>query len=124
MQLKAVVLPAPFGPISPTISYSLTSRLKSWSACRPPKRIDRSRTSSTDTGALHSAGAVVLRVQESVHVEGLAPRPVEERPQLLPEAAGELHDRQQQAEGPEDAHGVLREVGLGVGAAEGQQPDQ
>src|SRR2546421_428019 len=48
MQLKAVVLPAPFGPISPTISHSLTAIEKSWSACSPPKRMPTSRTSSTD----------------------------------------------------------------------------
>src|SRR5690349_1951397 len=62
MQLKAVVFPAPLGPIRPTISNSLTSRLTSSSACSPPKRMDRSRTSSTDTGALHSGWAGVGRV--------------------------------------------------------------
>src|SRR5687768_5100527 len=100
MQLKAVVLPAPLGPISPTISYSLTSRLRSCSACSPPKRIDRSRTSSTDTGALHRSWAGFLAgMQDVVHVERLAAQPVEVRLELLRETAGELHDGQQQAEG-------------------------
>src|SRR4051794_4497219 len=40
MQLKIVVLPAPFGPMSPTISNSSTFRVTSRSACRPPKRIE------------------------------------------------------------------------------------
>src|SRR5689334_24084862 len=85
MQLKAVVLPAPFGPISPTISNSLTSSVTSCSACRPPKRIDRSRTSSTDTGALHSAGAGVGRVV--VQRERVAGQPAAQRSQLRAETA-------------------------------------
>src|SRR5437868_6141588 len=56
MQLNAVVLPAPLGPIRPTISHSSTDRLSPSIATRPPKRIVRSRTSSTDTAALQSAG--------------------------------------------------------------------
>src|SRR5579884_430884 len=36
--LKAVVLPAPFGPIRPTIEWSSTSRETSSSATIPPKR--------------------------------------------------------------------------------------
>src|SRR4051812_24143917 len=86
MQLKAVVLPAPFGPIRPTISNSLTSSETSCSACRPPKRMDRSRTSSTDTGALHSAGAGVGRVV--VQGERVTRQPAGQRPQLSAESAG------------------------------------
>src|SRR3954454_21844215 len=85
MQLNAVVLPAPFGPISPTISYSLTSRLTSCRACSPPKRIDRSATSSTDTGALHMCGAGVgVFVMQG---ELVARQPSGERAQLPAEAA-------------------------------------
>src|SRR4051812_3741826 len=40
MQLKMVVLPAPLGPMRPTISNSSTFRVTSRSACRPPKRIE------------------------------------------------------------------------------------
>src|SRR5690348_2251839 len=94
MQLNAVVLPAPLGPIRPTISNSLTSRLTSCSACRPPKRIDRSRTSSTDTGALHSAWAGVGRVV--VQGERMAGQPAGERPQLTAEPAGVEDQRLQQ----------------------------
>src|SRR3954453_9536221 len=40
MQLKMVVLPAPLGPMRPTISNSSTLSVTSRSACRPPKRIE------------------------------------------------------------------------------------
>src|SRR3954466_4844957 len=59
MQLKHVVFPAPFGPMSPTISNSSTSTATSSRACRPPKRIERSIASRTgiDTlGTLSPAG--------------------------------------------------------------------
>src|SRR3954453_24094252 len=36
MRLKIVVLPDPFGPISPTISPSLIRKSKPWTACSPP----------------------------------------------------------------------------------------
>src|SRR3954469_19176014 len=94
MQLKAVVLPAPLGPMSPTISNSLTSSVTSCSACRPPKRIDRSRTSSTDTGALHRGdAAVTVRV---VHAERLALQPPLDRGDRLTDAAGVEDERLQQ----------------------------
>jgi len=38
MQLKAVVFPEPFGPMSPRISPSLTSKETALSAMKPPKR--------------------------------------------------------------------------------------
>ena len=52
--LNAVVLPAPFGPIRPTISPSWTSKFRSAMATRPPKctatcSIDRSRDSRLST---------------------------------------------------------------------------
>src|SRR3954447_4197206 len=94
MQLNAVVLPAPLGPMSPTISNSLTSRLTSCSACRPPKRIDRSRTSSTDTGALHHAEAAVDRV--AVQAELLALEPPLQRRDALPDATRVEDERLQE----------------------------
>ena len=39
--LNMVVLPAPFGPISPTISFSSIVRLKSETAFNPPNSIDK-----------------------------------------------------------------------------------
>src|SRR5207253_956254 len=48
MQLKKVDLPAPFGPIRPTISLALTARLASLRARKPPKaRLTLSTSSST-----------------------------------------------------------------------------
>src|SRR4051794_24765863 len=89
MQLNAVVLPAPFGPIRPTISHSSTFRLSPSIAVRPPKRMVRSRTSSTDTAALHrSDAAVPVRVVEA---ELVAREPARERPDHLAETTG-IHD--------------------------------
>src|SRR5580693_5042783 len=46
MRLKLVVLPAPFGPISATVSFSATEKLKSCTARKPPNRLLRCRTTS------------------------------------------------------------------------------
>src|SRR4051812_27811265 len=89
MQLNAVVLPAPLGPISPTISHSSTFRLSPSIAVRPPKRMVRSRTSSTDTAALHrSDAAVPVGVVQAELVPG---EPPGERPDHLAQTAG-IHD--------------------------------
>src|SRR4029450_3686302 len=47
MQANSVVLPAPLGPISATISSCLTSSDTRSTAARPPKDFERARTSST-----------------------------------------------------------------------------
>src|SRR5574340_1434470 len=47
MQLKSVVLPAPFGPMSPQIAPGATEKLTSSSAVTPPKRIVRPATRSS-----------------------------------------------------------------------------
>ena len=52
MQLNAVVLPEPLGPISPRISPSCTSNDTAFSAVKPPNRFVSSRTFST--GAAHA----------------------------------------------------------------------
>src|SRR3954452_25175148 len=89
MQLNAVVLPAPLGPIKPTISHSSTFRLSPSIAVRPPKRMVRSRTSSTDTAALHrSDAAVPVRV---VQAERGTREPPRERSDHLAEPA-RIHD--------------------------------
>src|SRR5947209_11892410 len=46
MRLKLVVLPAPFGPISATVSFSLTVKLTSCTARSPPNRLLRPRMTS------------------------------------------------------------------------------
>src|SRR4051794_20179508 len=100
MQLNAVVLPAPFGPISPTISQSLTARLRLSMAVRPPKRIVSSCTSSTDTAATPEgcAGRVAVVVQR----ERLAAEPLGERPQHLAETTRVEDDRLQQQHGTDE----------------------
>src|SRR5262249_2648166 len=48
---NSVVFPAPFGPMSPTISPGATSKLAPATAWRPPKRLRTSTTSSRATSA-------------------------------------------------------------------------
>src|SRR3954447_4568498 len=60
MTLNAVVLPAPFGPISPAISSSSTASESSSNARIPPKRRLTLSTSSSATRRLASHAAVVL----------------------------------------------------------------
>ena len=47
MQLKQVVLPAPFGPIRPVIEPRATSNVAPSTAMWPPKRLTRPETSSS-----------------------------------------------------------------------------
>src|ERR1700758_510377 len=96
MQLNAVVLPAPLGPISPTISYSFTSSVRSDSACRPPNRIDRSLTSSTDTGALHRGRAGLGRRME---LEAMARHPARDGLELRTDPASVEQQRLQEEQG-------------------------
>src|SRR5215204_3448645 len=100
--LNNVVLPAPFGPITPTISPSPMATLTSRLACTPPKRIDRSRVSSTDIGDLHLLQPAV------VAVEAMAGHPALHRADLLADPAGELDQVDQQQERADDQRGVGR----------------
>ena len=123
MQLNAVVLPAPLGPISPTISHSLTVRLSPSMAVRPPKRMVRSRTSSTDItapGQGRSCCVTVLVVQR----EAMTGEPLRERPQHLPETAGVEDDRLQQQPRADDVGDVGLVVGVEVRASrcDGRSP--
>src|SRR5215472_4144 len=47
MTLNSVVLPEPFGPISPAIEPGATSMLASSSACTPPNALDTPSVRST-----------------------------------------------------------------------------
>src|SRR5688572_13234295 len=104
--LNVVVLPAPFGPMMPTISHSPSWMLTSRAAWMPPKRMERLRVSSTDIAdrhLLHVAG---------VQVEAVAGDPALDRPDLLAEAArgrdeGDDHDDREQ-EDPEGRCGEGR----------------
>src|SRR5688500_828695 len=90
MQLKSVVLPAPFGPMIPTISHSPARRLTPWSALMPPKWMLRSLTSSTDIGHLHLAD------RARVPVEAVAGQPAADRGDLLADPARVERQREQQ----------------------------
>jgi hypothetical protein len=46
-QLKTVVLPAPFGPMSAVMSPRPTEKLKALTATRPPNRMVRFSTASS-----------------------------------------------------------------------------
>src|SRR5689334_16465533 len=94
MTSNSVVLPAPLGPMMPTISSSLTSSETSRSALMPPKLTEQPSTSST---ALHpgpgrSGGG---------RGRGTVAQPVADRAQQLAEPAGiagEREEEQQRAE--------------------------
>src|SRR3954471_24385677 len=104
MQLNAVVLPAPLGPIRPTISHSSTFRLSPSIAVRPPKRMVRSRTSSTDTAALHRSDATVaVRVVQGEAVPG---EPAGERTDHLTEPTWVHHHGLEQQRRPDRVRDV------------------
>src|SRR3954451_8227281 len=60
MQLNNVVLPAPFGPINPTISHSSTLSETLSRASRPPKRMEMPSSSSTDMGTARFRGVFLV----------------------------------------------------------------
>src|SRR3954452_14613730 len=104
MQLKIVVLPAPFGPMSPTISNSPTLIETSRSACRPPKLMDTSWVSRTGIDALRAGAAA------GVHAETA---PLEPAPDGRSDRAQTLGLEDQREDG-EDARDDLYDV-AGVG---------
>src|SRR5437764_13240191 len=113
MQLNAVVLPAPFGPISPTISHSFTCRLSPSTAVSPPNRMVMSLTSSTDTTASDqcSCGGIGVLV---VQGEPVACEPLRERPEDLSQPTRVEDDGLQQQPGPDDVRDVRLVVGVEV----------
>ena len=75
MTLKAVVLPAPFGPIRPTISFFPISMLSSETAVRPPNLMTTRSVESMVSGIPASlarlsgfTAAGQLRAQAAEHV--------------------------------------------------------
>src|SRR5215831_2054067 len=87
MQLKSVVLPAPLGPMSPTISpdsmVSETSRL----ATRPPNRLVHDSTSRRGGTASASGRRRGRAVEESAH-----PAPPWQREEPVGAPARDQHD--------------------------------
>src|SRR5438105_15863817 len=104
MQLKAVVFPAPLGPLRPTISYSSTCKLTSSRACRPPNRIESSRASRTGIDALRA------RAAGQVDVEAVALQPSAHGRRERAQALGLEHqgdDGEEAREGGDDVVGVV-----------------
>src|SRR6266545_3233443 len=101
MMLKVVVLPAPLGPMTPTISHSPACRLTFRAACTPPKRMEQPRTSSTDIAHPH------LGVVDVLEAESPAPQPALDGPDLLAYPAGMAGQGEQQQQRPDDDRGVL-----------------
>src|SRR5688572_4365413 len=100
--LNVVVLPAPFGPMMPTISYSPTFRLTSCAATRPPNRMVRACVSSTDIGdlhLLHPADGPVPRVPS---------QPVLHGTDELTDATGQAGQHDQEQHRADDARRPLR----------------
>src|SRR3978361_469679 len=92
MTLKHVVLPAPFGPISPRISPGLMSKETSLSAARPPKRMV--------TVASSSKGAMGASFQVGIAFAGV----VEGHQLLVGLPSSAVHPPRQQALRTEDHH--------------------
>src|SRR5258705_2284611 len=99
MMLKVVVLPAPLGPMTPTISHSPARRLTSRAACTPPKRIEQRCTSSTDIAHLD------LGVVGVLEAEPPAPQPALDGPDLL------AHPARVAGEGGEEQHTARYDAG-------------
>src|ERR1041384_7112198 len=101
MMLNVVVLPAPFGPMTPTISHSPARSVTSLAACTPPKRIEQPRTSSTDIAHPH------FRLVGVLEAEPPAAQPALQRPDLLAHSAGMAGEGEQQQHRPDHDRGVL-----------------
>src|SRR5476651_1535200 len=77
MRLNAVVLPAPFGPISASVSPSRTVKLTSCTARRPPNRLLRflMTSASAMTSLLRRSGAPAgINLVDVAHDAGWPPQ--------------------------------------------------
>src|SRR4051794_12489761 len=116
MQLNNVVLPAPFGPINPTISHSSTLRETLSRASRPPKRMEMLSSSSTDMGTARIRG--VLLVMEA---ERTSSQPAADRSDDLAEPT-RIHDEcLQQQYRPDEAGDVVLVVDVPAAAMDGAE---
>src|SRR6476660_4412420 len=111
---KQVVLPAPLGPIRPTIWPSGTVKLTSCTARRPLKLLDTCASSSNPViSALVALGGRAMQSQ----------RPAQRRP----DAVGQEHDDEQEAEAVEhllDAGDVDAEGTHDLAQSLGQRGEQ
>ena len=101
MMLSVVVLPAPLGPMTPTISHSPARRLTFLAACTPPKWMEQPCTSSTDIAHPH------FRVAGVLEAEPPAPEPALDGPDLLAHATGVAGEGEQEQQRPDDDRDVL-----------------
>src|SRR5947207_10421949 len=94
MRLKLVVLPAPFGPISATVSPSFTEKLTSCTARNPPKRLLRLRMTSASgiegrlDGATARANTALVSFSHESHDPGRPPQDHRHQDQAV---HGQLH---------------------------------
>src|SRR5687768_13756631 len=95
--LNVVVLPAPFGPMIPTISSSPAVMVTSEAACSPPKRMLSPLASSTDIGDLHLLHA------SDAPVPRTAAQPLLHRRHELADATREPRQHEQEHDGPDHA---------------------
>src|SRR5947209_2898154 len=110
MQLKTVVLPAPFGPISAVMSPRRTSKERSSTAIRPPKRMVKcSIVSSGSDGinAIRAPSAVAFFDQRAGYGASL-PKRNRRRARGDKPARAPVHHRHHGD--ADDQHAVLRRI--------------
>src|SRR5438094_7768624 len=115
-RLKQVVLPAPFGPIRPTISPLSTVRSTRLTAASPPKRRVSSRVSRRAT----KSGRRTRRGRRG----GPPPLELGEFPGQRDEPAGQEEDRQQHRDREEDRLVRASPEGLGEQRQKGRADDR
>src|SRR5581483_4921853 len=74
IRLSSVDLPAPFGPITPSSSPEVTSRLTSETATTPPKRLPTPRRERSGTCSVATASALMFLYKESSTTTKNVPR--------------------------------------------------
>src|SRR6202049_1970318 len=98
MSVKRVFLPAPFGPIKATVSFSFTVKLTSCTARNPPKRLLRPRMTSASAMILRPrrfAGVALPGLDHHAHQPGRPPQDHRHQDQAV---HGELHAADRTAE--------------------------
>src|SRR5215472_12163279 len=95
MRLKLVVLPAPLGPMSATVSPSFTEKLRSWTARSPPNRLLRLRMTSASAIERHffcasctSGGEALVKFGEKANEPVRSPQDDGDQDQAV---NGQLH---------------------------------
>src|ERR1700681_4757156 len=101
MRWKLVVLPAPFGPIKATVSFSCTEKLTSCTARKPPNRLLRPLITSASAigrslrARRMAADVALIRFGRHAHQPGRPPQDDGHQDQAVD---GELHAADRTAE--------------------------